>query len=49
MGRIIFESIFSFSEILTSCFFAAGIFHHNIKGKRSVSAFTYNIRIHAGW
>lgn len=41
MGRIIFESIFSFLEMLTSCFFATGIFRQNIKGKRIVFAFTF--------
>ena len=40
MGWIIFEGIFSFLEMLISCFFATGIFRKNIKGKRTVSAFT---------
>lgn len=40
MGWIIFESIFSFLEMLTSCFFATGIFGKKLKGKRTVSAFT---------
>ncbi len=39
MVWIIFESIFSFLEMLTSCFFATGIFGKKIKGKRIVSAF----------
>lgn len=39
MEWLIFESVFSFLEMLTSCFFATGIFHQNIKGKRTVSAF----------
>lgn len=39
MGQIILESIFSFLEMLTSLFFATGIFQQNIKGKRTVSAF----------
>lgn len=39
MEWIIFESIFSFLEMLTSCFFATGIFGKKIKGKRIVSAF----------
>lgn len=40
MGWIIFESIFSFLEMLTSCFFATGIFGKKLKEKRTVSAFT---------
>nr|WP_303661587.1 GHKL domain-containing protein [Bacteroides intestinalis] len=39
MEWIVFESIFSFIEMLTSCFFATGIFGKNIKVKRTVSAF----------
>lgn len=39
MERIIFESIFSFIEMLTSCFFATGIFRKKLKGKRTVFAF----------
>lgn len=39
MEWIIFESIFSFLEMLTSCFLATGIFGKNIKGKRAVFAF----------
>lgn len=39
MEWIIFESIFSFLEMLTSCFFATGIFRQSLKGRRTVSAF----------
>lgn len=41
MEWLIFESVFSFLEMLTSCFFATGIFGKKIKGKRTVSAFTF--------
>ena len=40
MGWIIFESIFSFLEMLTSCFFATGIFGKKLKEKGTVFAFT---------
>ena len=33
MEWIILESIFSFIEMLTSCFFATGIFRKKLKGK----------------
>lgn len=39
MGWIISESILSFLEMLTSCFFATGIFRKKLRGKRAVSAF----------
>lgn len=39
MGLVIFESIFSFFEMLISLFFAAGIFRKKIKGKREILIF----------
>lgn len=38
MDMLIFDSIISFMEMLTSCFFAAGIFRKDWKGKRTVLA-----------
>ena len=38
MDMLIFDSIISFMEMLTSCFFAAGIFRKDWKGKRAVLA-----------
>ena len=38
MDMLIFDSIISFMEMLTSCFFAAGIFRKNRKGKRTALA-----------
>ena len=38
MDMLIFDSIISFMEMLTSCFFAAGIFRKERKGKRTVLA-----------
>ena len=39
MEWMFFDGIFSFLEMLISCFFATGIFRKNIKGKRTVLAF----------
>lgn len=39
MRWIIFECIFSFLEMLISCFLATGIFRKNIKEKRTIFAF----------
>ena len=39
MGLVIFESIFSFFEMLISLFFAAGIFRKKIRGKRAMLTF----------
>lgn len=36
MGGVIFETIFSFCEMLISCFFAGGIFRKRIKGSRAI-------------
>lgn len=36
MRWMIFEGIFSFLEMLISCFFATGIFRRSIKGKRTI-------------
>lgn len=38
MRWMIFEGIFSFLEMLISCFFATGIFHKSIKGKKTIFA-----------
>lgn len=41
MDLLIFDSIISFMEMLTSCFFAAGIFRKDRKGKRTVLALIF--------
>ena len=38
MDMLIFDSMISFMEMLTSCFFAAGIFRRSMKGKRTLLA-----------